>query len=435
MRRSQYYLNKKVPTNPNYLARIFMNNKSAIVVVAFFGILLFTGLIMLQTCQGPPSSQLPGSFRIIIKAACPIAKDEQQFVSDIKILSTAFSAGSSSEKFFIPNVSLVRIDNLVPTSNDSASFDIASGLMHYFKTSLVEGTQFREMRADEEKSYFENPDRDSHFSDFRSKALRAHADEVQVIPNCSDNNEFFICHGICPDPPVCPDKYWSDVASLKKHLEKRFGTQPPSGEIVIYYLCGTGKPAKEDGQAKGQDTDGDSVIDEKDDCPTIAGKPVHLGCPDGDNDGVKDEWDRCPDVAGDAANNGCPKDTPPPPPPPIVIKAELSQDWQKNPSQPNNTIVVSIKNDALSEVNELRWRATPKPIANKQVYGKCEVIPGVKKSGIRATNEIVLSTADASCANCPYEVEIMAYDKNGNRIDKIKSEIVTVERIKCHSGK
>jgi hypothetical protein len=34
------------------------------------------------------------------------------------------------------------------------------------------------------------------------------------------------------------------------------------------------------------------VEDEKDDCPTIAGKVVHNGCPDGDNVGLNEERDR-----------------------------------------------------------------------------------------------------------------------------------------------
>lgn len=411
-----------------------MNNKSATIFIVFFGLILLVCLLMLQTCDGPPSAELPGSFRLVIKASCPIAKDEQEFMTNIKQLSTTFSAGNSSEKFFIPNVSLVRIDKISPTSSDSAAFDIPSGLVHYFKSTLVQGTQFRDLREDEEKSYFMDPNSDSHFSDFQSKALRAHAEDVSVnVPNCLDSNEYIMCNGDCDNPSDCPNKYWKDIASLKKHLEKRFGTQPPSGEIVIYYLCGTGKTSESEKTVK--DTDGDSVPDEKDDCPTIAGKPVHLGCPDRDNDGVKDEWDRCPDEAGEASNNGCPKGTPPPPPPgPIVIKAELSKEWLKEPTQPNNTIIVSIKNDVLAEVSELRWQAIPKPRANKREYSKCSIIPGLKKSGIKSTNEIVLSTAEASCANCPYEIEIIAYDKNGKRLDKINSAIVNVERIKCHSG-
>ncbi|MDR2467326.1 MAG: thrombospondin type 3 repeat-containing protein [Prevotellaceae bacterium] len=84
---------------------------------------------------------------------------------------------------------------------------------------------------------------------------------------------------------------------------------------------------------KNQDSDGDGIIDEEDECPSIPGTralrgcpdsdedgiPDHLddcpytpgppqfrGCPDRDNDGVPDHKDVCPDVAGTALNNGCP---------------------------------------------------------------------------------------------------------------------------------
>jgi hypothetical protein len=277
-----------------------MNNKTAMMLVLFFGIMLLGALLTLQTCSGPRSSEMQGSFKIVIKAYCPIAKDDQQFLTDVKLLSTTFSAGNSEEKFFVPNLSLVRIDKLTPSSDDSASFDIPMGLMHYFKTSLVEGAQMKEMRIDEEKTYFANLDNESDFSDFKNKALRPHDDEVLLkIPNCLDSNEFII--GSLP-PGACANKYWNDVASLKKYIEKKFGISPPSGDIIIYYLCGIEEPIKTKDCI---DSDDDSVCDDEDDCPEIAGKPVHKGCPDSDNDGVKDEWDKCPNDPGPAPN-GCP---------------------------------------------------------------------------------------------------------------------------------
>jgi hypothetical protein len=407
-----------------------MKNKNAIAVVVFFGILLFTGLLMLQTCDGPPSSELPGSFRLVIKASCPIAKDEQQFIADIKVLSTTFAAGNSPDKFFIPNVSLVRIDRRIQTSSDSASFDIPYSLMHYFKTSLVEGTQFKDMRQDEEEIYFASPYNDPRFTDFRSLALRGHAEDGELpVVNCADSNEFFMVD-VLPENPPCPDKYWNNAAALKKHLEKQFGVKAPTQDVVIYYLCGNGQSTASS-STTAKDSDGDSVEDEKDDCPTIAGKVIHNGCPDEDNDGVKDEWDRCPSLAGEASNNGCPKGMLPPPPAPIEITAVLSKDWQSNPTEPNNTIVVSIKNDVLSQVHELVWKATPTPRANNQFYTECAIIPGIKSVQKTATIEIVLSTAAADCGNCPYEIEIMANDQKGNNIASTK---IPVKKIKCHSG-
>lgn len=59
----------------------------------------------------------------------------------------------------------------------------------------------------------------------------------------------------------------------------------------------------------GQDHDGDGVVNETDQCPTVAvgndPDPSRLGCPDGDgdNDGVKDHADRCPVVASTDVND------------------------------------------------------------------------------------------------------------------------------------
>ncbi len=54
------------------------------------------------------------------------------------------------------------------------------------------------------------------------------------------------------------------------------------------------------------DSDGDGVIDPKDECPKTPGLAKYNGCPDSDGDGVVDNKDNCPKVAGPVANNGCP---------------------------------------------------------------------------------------------------------------------------------
>ncbi len=57
------------------------------------------------------------------------------------------------------------------------------------------------------------------------------------------------------------------------------------------------------------DADGDSIPDESDRCPNLAGILLYEGCPaDADNDGVYDDDDKCPAIAGAAANMGCPLD-------------------------------------------------------------------------------------------------------------------------------
>lgn len=54
------------------------------------------------------------------------------------------------------------------------------------------------------------------------------------------------------------------------------------------------------------DKDNDGIVDEKDECPDIAGEVTLAGCPDKDKDGIADKNDKCPDVAGTAKYNGCP---------------------------------------------------------------------------------------------------------------------------------
>ena len=57
---------------------------------------------------------------------------------------------------------------------------------------------------------------------------------------------------------------------------------------------------------KPTDTDGDGVIDDKDECPDVKGTASNKGCPDKDEDGVIDKLDFCPDLKGAKDNSGCP---------------------------------------------------------------------------------------------------------------------------------
>jgi hypothetical protein len=56
------------------------------------------------------------------------------------------------------------------------------------------------------------------------------------------------------------------------------------------------------------DGDGDSVPDQYDKCPTVAGSQDAQGCPDRDGDWVADADDACPDLAGaeEGGGDGCP---------------------------------------------------------------------------------------------------------------------------------
>lgn len=55
-----------------------------------------------------------------------------------------------------------------------------------------------------------------------------------------------------------------------------------------------------------EDSDGDGVTDENDNCPEIAGLERMNGCPDVDEDGIADNVDKCPDKAGPGTVSGCP---------------------------------------------------------------------------------------------------------------------------------
>lgn len=54
------------------------------------------------------------------------------------------------------------------------------------------------------------------------------------------------------------------------------------------------------------DGDGDGVEDLLDKCPNVPGSPIFYGCPDNDGDGIEDAKDDCPQAAGLAKFNGCP---------------------------------------------------------------------------------------------------------------------------------
>ena len=54
------------------------------------------------------------------------------------------------------------------------------------------------------------------------------------------------------------------------------------------------------------DTDGDGLVDSRDQCPETAGPILLMGCPDSDGDGIIDKDDRCPNKPGEALFSGCP---------------------------------------------------------------------------------------------------------------------------------
>jgi len=73
-----------------------------------------------------------------------------------------------------------------------------------------------------------------------------------------------------------------------------------------YYLEDTQSTSKKNIKTQNQDSDGDGIPDDADDCPNIPGPLATKGCPDSDGDGIPDNMDECPNELGLAMYKGCP---------------------------------------------------------------------------------------------------------------------------------
>ena len=111
-----------------------------------------------------------------------------------------------------------------------------------------------------------------------------------------------------------------------------------------------------------KDTDGDGIVDSKDQCPTVAGIAKYNGCPipDRDKDGINDEEDKCPDVKGFAKYQGCPV--------PDRDKDGINDEEDKCPDVPGLA----------------RYQGCPIPDRDKDGINdeedKCPDVPGVKEN-------------------------------------------------------
>lgn len=79
--------------------------------------------------------------------------------------------------------------------------------------------------------------------------------------------------------------------------QKVDGGEGISGRRAYYYIDGVSI------KKAGKDSDGDGIMDDEDECPTVKG--TINGCPDSDGDGVADIHDHCPNTPGFAEHNGC----------------------------------------------------------------------------------------------------------------------------------
>ncbi len=111
-------------------------------------------------------------------------------------------------------------------------------------------------------------------------------------------------------------------AGLKYYITERFALGAELGyrwTVSDYYdgISEAADPTQNDWFAFGglrgwydfkkpKDTDGDGIIDKKDECPEVPGLEALAGCPDRDGDGITDKKDRCPDAAGPMDLKGCP---------------------------------------------------------------------------------------------------------------------------------
>ena len=147
---------------------------------------------------------------------------------------------------------------------------------------------------------------------------KADTDEKEVSTNQKPTNQ--IIDPILTDEIKLTDLDGDGVFDNQDHCPNIFGipennscVEEENGSLDVIDKCliSPNSNCEENGASletialKAIDTDGDSIPDIDDLCPTIVG--TEKGCPvDSDADGVPDTLDRCADVVGTEENNGCP---------------------------------------------------------------------------------------------------------------------------------
>lgn len=90
----------------------------------------------------------------------------------------------------------------------------------------------------------------------------------------------------------------------QKHLEVQ-NTLTHSPELLLGLSFGARRATRISVSNEPGDADNDTVTDDRDACPHLAG-PAPDGCPDTDGDGLFDDKDACPKEAGSSSGCGCP---------------------------------------------------------------------------------------------------------------------------------
>ncbi len=107
------------------------------------------------------------------------------------------------------------------------------------------------------------------------------------LDQCPDQPGTIALKGCPPSAPAQPTPTAPVVAAPQTQVPPSQQTQVPPASNTI-------------------DSDGDGLVDSRDQCPTMAGPILLMGCPDSDSDGITDKDDRCPNTPGEALHSGCP---------------------------------------------------------------------------------------------------------------------------------
>jgi hypothetical protein len=107
--------------------------------------------------------------------------------------------------------------------------------------------------------------------------------------------------------------YWQDLGKVSLGTHVRIGMFTIGSDNLVGFISDNGMAAHlfagvtlPIGAKRPRDSDGDSVSDQRDFCPSVPGVWLFQGCPDTDKDGIQDKDDNCPLDAGPKANKGCP---------------------------------------------------------------------------------------------------------------------------------
>ena len=122
------------------------------------------------------------------------------------------------------------------------------------------------------------------------------------------------------------------------------------------------------------DTDGDSIPDPQDDCPTQKGLPEFKGCPDTDGDGLSDNNDDCPFDVGPVSNKGCPVKIKQAPVKAEPVKVQLTAEEQEIINKVFSNLQFEtgkavIKQGSYSSLDDLAALMAKKPNFKLQIDG------------------------------------------------------------------